>query len=74
MMGERMKEVLAPMGVPLEVEMTVENAFVRVDGERQDGLVAMAAGVGLFGLAACVYAASWLLGWIVGGFRGEHSS
>lgn len=65
--AQKMQEVFTPLEVPEDAL----KAIARVDQERQNGLELVAIGAALLAFAACVYAASWLLGWIIRGFLGE---
>jgi len=71
MIGRKMKDLFSPMSVPESVVAEVDEIIAGVDTERRNGLELLTIGAALSALAIGLYAASWLLGWIVRGFLGE---
>ena len=69
--GKNMKGVFAPDAVPEAVLQAIDDSIAKVDIERREGLLYMAVGAALSGLALIVYAVCWLVGWIVRAFLSD---
>jgi hypothetical protein len=69
--GDKMKEMFSPLPVPDSALVEFDEIVTGVDRERRDALHLVEMGGVLAALAVGVYAASWLLGWIIRGFLGE---
>jgi hypothetical protein len=74
MIGKKMRELFSPMPVPDGVLSEVDKVVSSVDRRRQSGVELVKVGAALAALAVGVYAASWLVGWIIRGFIGESAT
>lgn len=68
LIGSELRAIFGAENVSDELLSVVDKAFREVERERSQALELIAIGAGLLVLAATLYGASWLVGWIVRGF------